>query len=85
MNADRKYSDREIESIRVVSDRVSQELDEMDVELAKAAPEVWFTAGLCREYYDALKQSFTEEGDPCSLTEDKIIQLLIGTIGLIKR
>ena len=82
----RTFSQREQEEMQAASARVAAQLEEIDVELAKAAPSVWYTAGLCREYYDALKETFRDEENQMSLlTNDQIIRILVDTIGQIKR
>ena len=61
MSEERYYTQREMEDRQAASNRVSEELDNVDVELAKAAPGVYYMAGLCRDYYEALKENFYDE------------------------
>lgn len=75
---------REREQLEVAVGHAEQGLQEVDVQLAKVSPEVWFTAALCREYFNALKHEF-KDGEFPVITDDQIITILTSTVGLIKK
>ena len=75
---------REKEQLEVAVGRAEQGLQEVDVQLAKVSPEIWFTAALCREYFNALKHEF-KDGEFPVLGDDQLITILVNTVGLIKK
>lgn len=77
-------SAREFEQNEMVGNIAQQELEDIDIKVAKVAPDIWLTAGIVREYYDALKATFKDDDDNPMLSGDQILKIVIGTVGHIR-
>lgn len=75
---------REREQIEIATGHAERGMEEVDVQLAKITPDVWFTAALCREYFNALKHEF-KDGEYPILNDDQLIKILVGTINQVRR
>jgi hypothetical protein len=75
---------REIEQIQLAAERSGQQMKEVDSSVAKLTPEIWTTAEIVREYFDALKTAFKDD-ERSILSEDQLIEVFVKTVGLIRR
>ena len=83
-----ELSQREAEQLNLQAQNIDREIDEIDSEVAKLIPEIRLQAGVCREYFDALKNEFTrpeEEGGGQIIDDKQLLEIVMATVGNIRK
>lgn len=81
-----RLSRRELEQAAIAADKFERGGDrDVDMELAGLDANIRFEAGLCREYWEALKTEFKDGDGGLILSEDKLLEVMLATIGNIRK